>query len=172
MAQVIMAALDRWLANLPPALVPRLPSGLDKSNQLLHRLINKVIDKQNNIGWGHFLRGCLLLHWKRCIAEYYKHRQPGDSYNPTLWMTKTIDAIWDYFLTIWTKRNGELYSKDYDEQRVIALETTPSKHYVNNAESAILHVRPLEQILTWTKAHLDAYLATAEVILQQNVDPG
>jgi hypothetical protein len=33
-------------------------------------------------------------------------------------------------------------------------------------------VRPLEQILTWTKAHLDAYLATAEVILEQNVDPG
>jgi hypothetical protein len=47
-----------------------------------------------------------------------------------------------------------------------------SKHYVNNAESAILHVRPLEQILTWTKAHLDEYLATAEVILEQNINPG
>jgi hypothetical protein len=55
MAQVIMAALDRWLANLPPALVPCLPSGPDKSNQLLHRLINKAFDKQTNIGWGHFL---------------------------------------------------------------------------------------------------------------------
>jgi hypothetical protein len=96
-------------------------------------------------------------------------------------MTKTIDAIWDYFLTIWTARNGKLYGKDYDEQRAIALETTraevtqiyeASKHYVNDAESAILHARPLEQILTWTKAHLDAYLATAEVILEQNVDPG
>ena len=96
-------------------------------------------------------------------------------------MTKTVDAIWDYFLLIWTDRNGELYGKDYDEQRAIALETTRaeveqiyegSKHYVNDAESAILHARPLEQILTWTKAHLDAYLATAEVILEQNVDPG
>jgi hypothetical protein len=96
-------------------------------------------------------------------------------------MTKTIDAIWDYFLTLWTERNGELYGKDYDEQRAIALETTraavtqiyeASKHYVNDAESAILHARPLEQILTWTKAHLDAYLARAEVILEQNIDPG
>jgi len=26
--------------------------------------------------------------------------------------------------------------------------------------------------LNWTKSHLDAYLATAEVILEQNVDPG
>ena len=47
-----------------------------------------------------------------------------------------------------------------------------AKHYVNDEESAILHSRPLEQILSWTKAHLDAYLATAEVILEQNVDPG
>jgi hypothetical protein len=39
-------------------------------------------------------------------------------------MTKTIDAIWDYFLTIWTARNGELYGKDYDKQRAIALEMT------------------------------------------------
>jgi hypothetical protein len=96
-------------------------------------------------------------------------------------MMKISDAIWDYFLTIWTERNGELYSKDYDEQGAIALEMTraevtqiyeASKHYVNDVESAISHARPLEQILTWTKAHLDAYLATAEVILEQNADRG
>jgi hypothetical protein len=39
-------------------------------------------------------------------------------------MTKTVDAIWDYFLLIWTDLNGKLYGKDYDEQRAIALETT------------------------------------------------
>jgi hypothetical protein len=74
-----------------------------------------------------------------------------------------------------------MYGKDYDEQQAIALETTwaeveqiyeGSKQYVNDSESAILHARPLEQILTWTKAHLYAYLATAEVILEQNIDPG
>jgi hypothetical protein len=71
---------------------------------------------------------------------------------------------------IWNAQNGELYSKDYDEQWAIALETTWAKvkklyeglkHYVSDAESTILHARPLKQILTWTKAHLDAYLATA-----------
>jgi hypothetical protein len=77
-------------------------------------------------------------------------------------MTKMVDAIWDYFLTIWIKWNGELYGKDYDKQQAIALEATQaeveqiyeeSKHYVYEAESAIFHARPLEQILTWTKAH-------------------
>jgi hypothetical protein len=39
-------------------------------------------------------------------------------------MTKMVDAIWDYFLTIWIEWNGELYGKDYDKQQAIALETT------------------------------------------------
>jgi hypothetical protein len=96
-----MAVLDQWLANLPPALVPHLPTGPDKSNHLLHKLINNAFDKQTDIGWGHFLKGHLSLHWKKCIAEYYKVHQPGDTYNPTLWMMKTVDAIWDYYLMIW-----------------------------------------------------------------------
>jgi hypothetical protein len=77
-------------------------------------------------------------------------------------MTKMVDAIWEYFLTIWIEPNGELYGKDYDKQWAIALETTQAeveqiyeglKHYVNEAESAIFYARPLKQILTWTKAH-------------------
>jgi hypothetical protein len=47
-----------------------------------------------------------------------------------------------------------------------------AKLYVNDAKSRLLHGQLLEQILTWTKSHLDAYLAMAEVILEQNVDPG
>jgi hypothetical protein len=79
------------------------------------------------------------------------------------------------------EQNSKLYGKDYDEHWAIALETTRaevkqiyegSKHYVNDAESAILHARLLKQILSWTKVHLDAYLATAEVMLEQNIDPG
>ena len=96
-------------------------------------------------------------------------------------MHKTIDVIWQIFFTLWTCRNGEKYGKDYDEQHAIALETSHDevqhiyvqmKNSVNDAESALLHSCPLEEILTWMKAHLDAYLATAKVILEQNVDPG
>jgi hypothetical protein len=107
MADMIMQALDRWFSNLQPNLVPSLPTGPDEPNQHLHQLINEAFVHQNNIGWGHFLRGRLSLHWKLCIAEYYKYRQPGDTYNPNLWMTKTIDAVWDLFLVIWTAQNGE-----------------------------------------------------------------
>ena len=96
-------------------------------------------------------------------------------------MRKTIDEIWQIFLTIWTCRNGKKYRKDYNEQCEIALATSQDKvreiyeqtrNSVNDQESALLHARPLEEILNWTKAHLDAYLVTAEVILEQNINPG
>jgi hypothetical protein len=70
MAQVITAALNWWLCNLSPALVPQLPSGPDESNQYLHKLINDAFAHQTSIGWVHFLWGHLSLHWKQCIAEY------------------------------------------------------------------------------------------------------
>jgi hypothetical protein len=107
MAKMIMRALDQWFSNLQWNLVPHLPTGPDIPNQHLDQLINKAFVHQNNIRWGHFLRGWLLLHWKLCIVEYYRYCQPGDMYNPNLWMTKTVDAVWDLFLVIWTTHNGE-----------------------------------------------------------------
>jgi len=48
---------------------------------------------------------------------------------------------------IWNCQNGELHGKGYEEAKKIA-----------------------EEILKWTKAHLDADLA--KVILEQYIDPG
>ena len=39
-------------------------------------------------------------------------------------MHKTMDAIWQISLVLWTCRNGEKYGTDYDEQHAIALETS------------------------------------------------
>jgi hypothetical protein len=35
-----------------------------------------------------------------------------------------------------------------------------------------LHHARIEEILNWTKEHLDAYLATADVIIDQRDEPG
>jgi hypothetical protein len=181
MANIIMTALNHWFSNLPPNLVPCLPTGHNEPNCQLHWLINNPYVHQNYIGWGHSLWGCLTLQWKSCIAEYYKVHQPGDAFNPSLWMQKTTDAIWQIFLMIWLMWNGELHGKDYEEQCAIMLHMSrdevsriyeEAKQYVNDAESRLLHGWLLEQILTWTRSHLDAYLATAKVILEQNIDPG
>ena len=180
-AEVIVQALDRWFSSLQPSLAPSLPAGPGEPNQHLRQLANEAFVHQNNVGWGHFLRGRLSLHWKLRVAERYECRQPGDTRNPSLWVTKTVDAVWDLFLVTWTARNGELRGKSCEEQRAIALKATQSevsrireeaRRRATGAERAVLSARPLEEILSWTKAHLDACLATAEVTLEQSVDPG
>jgi hypothetical protein len=105
----------------------------------------------------------------------------GRLFNPTLWARKTIEQVWTTFCTIWICRKGELHGKNYEEQQTIALCTTresvqriyrQSKDQVSEEDSNTLHAQPIEEVMKWTKCHLDAYLATAEVYLEQNVDPG
>jgi hypothetical protein len=128
-----------------------------------------------------FLQGQIASAWQGAIACYYHERQPGCSYNPSLWATKTIDQVWTKFQTIWLCCNGELYGKDYKEQQAIVLQTTHkivqaiyerAKDGDNPELTTTLHSQPITEVLNWTKCHLDAYLATAEVYLEQNVDPG
>jgi hypothetical protein len=180
MTSVIMSCLRKWYDGRIPVIL-LLPTDDSDSNAVLHRLINTAYNQQCTIGWGHFIRGRLTHAWKAVIAHYYRDRRPGHPFNPTLWMRKTIDQVWLLFRTIWLCRNGEKYGKDYDEQRAIALETTRNKvreiyeqarSDVDSVTSSRLHAQPLEEILKWTKRHLDAYLATAEVYLAQNIDPG
>jgi hypothetical protein len=179
MAKIIMHCLERWYDNRNPIAL-HLPT-TDPTTAELHHLINVAYDHQTYIGWGHFLRGRISLHWKPVLAHYYKERKPGKPHSPKLWARKTVDQIWQTFLDIWQCRNGELHGKDYKEQREIALRTTReevqriyevTRDHATDRESRYLHPQPVSEILRWTKRHLDAYLATAEVILEQNVDPG
>lgn len=179
MAALIIDSLEAWYDGHRPT-ISLLPTDDDDPNATLHRLINEAYYDQCTIGWGHFLRGSIAKTWKRAIAHYYYERRPGRKFTPTLWARKTADQIWTTFRTIWLCRNGELYGKDYDEERAIALRTTrqavreiyeDSKELVSERDSSILHAQPINEVLKWTKRHLDAYLATAEVYLEQNVDP-
>jgi len=181
MAALLKKCIEHWLAGREPQ--HELPlSTTDTATSELHHLINVAYEHQNYIGWGHFFRGRLSLQWRAVIACYYKECQPGDRYTPKLWMRKTIDQLWQFYLTIWHCRNGEKHGIDYDEAQAKALRATRQEarrvyiaaqnEDLNNQEARLLHARPINTILNWTKSHLDAYLATAEVILEQNVDPG
>jgi hypothetical protein len=180
MANMIITSLEDWYNKKRPT-ITLLPTDDDDPNATLHQLINEAYHDQCTIGWGHFLRGRTAKTWRRAIAHYYYERRPGHLFNPTLWARKTIDQVWTTFRTIWLCRNGELYGKNYEEQQTIALRTTresvrriyhQSKDQVSEEDSNTLHAQPIEEVMKWMKRHLDAYLATAEVYLEQNVDPG
>jgi hypothetical protein len=74
------------------------------------------------------------------------------------------------FHTIWLCHNSELLVKDKKEQQSIALQTTRDPD--NPELTTTLHLQPITEVLKWMKCHLDAYLATAEVYLEQSIDPG
>jgi hypothetical protein len=42
---------------------------------------------------------------------------------------------------------------------------------VSQTDSVVLHHARIEEILKWTKEHLDAYLASADVIIDQRDEP-
>jgi hypothetical protein len=100
MANVMITALDRWFSNLPPDLVPRLPTGPTELNRNLHQLINKAFVHQNYIGWDIFYKAASrssgVMHCR--VLQSPSTRR---FFNPSLWMQKTIDALWQIFLTIW-----------------------------------------------------------------------
>jgi len=115
------------------------------------------------------------------IAYYYQSREPGEIFSSKLWMQKTIEQTWHYYITIWHCRNSELHGHNFKEsqQKAIAMKWqaaqaifTQMEGNVTDSKARLLHSDPIGNILNWTKAHLDASLAMAEEILEQNVDQG
>ena len=143
--------------------------------------LTRAFYSQSKIGWDQFFRGRIAKDWKLAIRTYYQERQPGDSFTPDQWMRTTIEALWKLAMTLWRQRNAALHGTDsaltMENQRkeAVTKATTIYRETIGNilpSDSLILHRTQITMILNWTKQHLDAYLATAEVICEQNVEPG
>jgi hypothetical protein len=113
---------------------------------------------------------------------YYKIRKPGESFTPDQWMRTVIKELWVFSIAIcWKQRNTELHGTDgaiSTEQRRKEKVTEAVAVYqatignVSQMDSVVLHHARIDEILKWTKDHLDAYLASAEVIIDQRDEPG
>jgi hypothetical protein len=96
-------------------------------------------------------------------------------------MRKTITALWTFSLNLWRQRNAEYHgengvlSKERIRKATATLATQVYQDTIGSvlpSDGLILHRQQISSILNWTKQHLDAYLATAEVICEWNVEPG
>jgi hypothetical protein len=97
-------------------------------------------------------------------------------------MRTVIKELWVFSITIWKQRNSELHGTDGAismEQRrketattdaVAVYQSTIGK--VSQTDSIVLHHARIEEILKWTKEHLDAYLASADAIIDHRDEPG
>jgi hypothetical protein len=176
MTTLLCTSMESWLNRTrvqPPSWDPPL--------EPIHTNLRRAFDSQRRIGWDQFLRGRITLDWRHAIATYYNERRPGPSFTPDQWLRTTIKAIWTFSLTIWRARNLEFHGDNGSLsqeriRRVTALQATAMYQdtigNVTQPDSAILHRHNIATILNWTKQHLDAYLATAEVICEWNIEPG
>jgi hypothetical protein len=169
--------MDSWLARrlvIAPA--------WNGPQEPIKRQIRSAFQAQAKIGgWDQFFRGFIA---KACrilpIGTYYKIRQPGESFTPDQWMRTVIKELWAFSIAMWKQRNTELHGTDGAismEQRRKETATEAVAVYqatignVSQPDSVVLHHARIDDILKWTKEHLDAYLASADVIIDQRDEP-
>jgi hypothetical protein len=177
MSVVIIQALRAWMGKHP--IQPPTWTALEVTP--LQQSIRRAFDAQTRIGWDQFFRGRLTKYWKLPLYMYYQERRPTSHISPTLWMNRTISTMWDFYNLMWNQRNEDFHGGTREELQAKALTATrttvrrvyaASHGHVTNRQSRILHRLPVEDILSWTKSHLDAYLATAKIFLDKNIEPG
>jgi hypothetical protein len=176
MATLLMDCMDCWIQrrriSLPEWPLPHEP---------IHQHLTKAFNEQRSIGWDQFFRGRITKSWADAINEYYRLKRPGSTFTPDQWMQRTISALWNFSLTLWRQRNAEYHGENgatskERTRKATALRATQVYQEtigsVSPSDSLILHRQHIATILNWTKQHLDAYLATAEVICEWNIEPG
>jgi hypothetical protein len=122
-------------------------------------------------------------HWSGCghVPEFQEELQVYPTKSE--WLRTTINALWTFSLTLWCTRNLEYHGENgvisqERTRKVTALQAmavyndTICKNVSQESDSSILHRNSIKTILNWMKQHLDAYLATAEVICEWNIEPG
>jgi hypothetical protein len=107
MTNLICNSMNSWLSRRPVQLHtwhgPQEP---------IHAQLRRAFRAQAQIRWDQFFRGRIAKAWQRPIAEYYKIRQPGESYTADQWMRSVIKELWELSIHIWKQRNTELHGTD------------------------------------------------------------
>jgi hypothetical protein len=109
-------------------------------------------------------------------TEYYKIHPPGESYTADQWMRSVIKELWELSIHIWKQWNTGLHemTAQYHLNDVERTRQRKLKHIYENTigkvsptDSIVLHHSPINKIIKWSQEHLDAYLASADIITVQ-----
>ena len=175
LSNTLCKSMDNWIARRPV-----LPPAWNGPDDPIQAQIRIAFTAQARIGWDQFFRGRIAKAWQTPIGMYYKIRRPGKSFTPEQWMRTVIKELWTFSIVVWNQRNTELHGlngfisaeklrKETATAAIHKYQTTIGN--VSPTDSVVLHQAHIAEIINWTKEHLDAYLASAEVILDQHEAP-
>jgi hypothetical protein len=167
--------MDSWLARRP--VHPPVWRG---PHEPIHDQLQCAFTAQASIGWDQFFRGRIAKAWRTPIDTFYKLRKPGEYYTSDHWMRSVITALWQFSIHIWKQRNTELHGTDSAlslERRhkeatgaaTVVYQNTLGK--ISPTDSFVLHHSRLEEIIHWNQEHLDAYLNSSDIIIEQRDEP-
>ena len=95
-------------------------------------------------------------------------------------MQTVIKEVWILSIAIWKQRNTELHGTDSAlslERRRREAATAAAHVYqhtigkISPTDSIVLHYKKIKEILKWNQEHLDAYLQSADIIIEQRDEP-
>jgi hypothetical protein len=97
----IIHGITAWLSKTPLLPIQLLVTNASPS-------LASAYDTQKRIGWDHFIRGRIALHWSSLIA--------GNQTTKTVWGTAIISNCWSMVLRLWSQRNNEYHGADLQDQ--------------------------------------------------------
>ena len=77
--------------------------------------LDDAISMQENIGWGHFIRGRMAIEWGR-IINIHLHNINNDTMTAEKWASNLIDIHYKYSLLLWDARNKEEHGESVEEK--------------------------------------------------------
>jgi hypothetical protein len=106
--RAIMANVTAWLSNITPPVVQQITD--NPSPTLL-----KAIQAQQEIGWDHFFKGRLSMHWAYMYNYILENTDHGLKHQTAeKWGEKIIEITWQFVLNCWNIRNGIEHDSDGD----------------------------------------------------------
>jgi hypothetical protein len=95
-------------------------------------------------------------------------------------MRTVITALWKFSIQLWKQRNSELHGtnsaislerrhKEAADAATHMYQQTLGK--IPITDSYVLHHANIDELLHWNKEQLDAYLHSADIIIEQRDEP-
>jgi len=137
------------------------------------RLTHIAFFEQEQLGWEQALRGRLSKKWGEAQGCYYAERHEATHLTGDVWMTKVINALWEYSKAIWMERNEAYHGADDQETQLKRSDDLNDlivrSYQLDRHHQAVSHTplykRPIEYILSQPAESRRSWLRSVDAAL-------
>eukprot|EP00957_Ditylum_brightwellii_P166667 12687851-Ditylum_brightwellii.AAC.1 len=160
---VLVYKVQQWLGIITTP--PRIPG------DELGKHLSDSVSSQQELGWEHFMKGCIASDWGKAHAVNFQIFQPNSTqYTQSCWETSLVKLLWNFFYHVWMARNNILYTSSHNLLELLTLNKQIKQayyklqHQMDSFDTALFHKPLAERLLTTlqSKAH---WLAAVDIVV-------